>query len=201
MPHFTAPAPPGTDAMEWDGDLAAGVTTQAGDRMRWVEFRVYDTPDAERWLLWVAGCSAVYHREDTKCRTKRGAKPGGIATVDDLPDYAEPCPQCRPRYPENIGDAERVRFEFPRSTFTRSADAAKIVETLATSRNRDTGYRTVRVSDPVNELLTMLEERYPEFAAVPRPAEGVFPPLPQGDDNDGPANTGHQPGRGAREAS
>lgn len=169
-------------AEEWEGELAAEVSTRTPDRTRWVEIKVYHLDDGG-WLAHRAGMSNIYHRSATACRRANGRKPGTLGTVDDLPDDAEPCGDCNPPYPEELGDKEKIRFEGPQHTIDRGTPA-QIMQALTTSRDAVTGQRVVRVSAPVEDLLGDLMEHYPEFAALGLPAEGSRGPLDQGEDND-----------------
>lgn len=167
---------------EWDGELAASVSTRTPDRTRWVEISVYHLDDGG-WLAHRAGMSNIYHRAATACRRANGRKPGALGGVDDLPDDAEPCGDCNPPYPEDLADDAKIRFEFPQHTINRGTPE-QIVRALTTSRRPDTGQRVVKVSAPVEDLLGELSSSYPEFASLGEPAERVTGPLGQGEDND-----------------
>jgi hypothetical protein len=181
MTYHRAENRPGQLAADWEGDLAASVTTRTPDRTRWVEIKVYHLEDGS-WLAHRAGVSTIYHRAATGCRRKNLRKPGMVATVRDLPDDAEPCSQCNPPYPEDLDDDEQIRFEFPQHTIDRGTPA-EIVAALTTSRKPDSGARVVKISGPVRDLLEELMGSYPEFSGLSMPTEGVYGPLDQGEDH------------------
>lgn len=153
----------------FSGELATEpVSTQNPGSLRWAEFRVYRL-DEGGWMLHRVGMSLVYHQARTVCRTASGKMPGDPAKLADLPDEATPCGDCRPPYPLDLGDDEPVRFEFPRHSLNRCATAEAVVDSLTRFRERGTGIWTVKVSEPVAELLDKLAAAEPAFAAVARP--------------------------------
>lgn len=153
-----------------DGELACPpVTTYGSTKDRWVEFEVYAMADGS-WLVHRIGHSNVYHRIDTLCTTRTGKPSGDPATVDQLPDEAMPCPVCKPDYPDELPDGpDAVRYEFARHTWDGCPTPELVAEKLTTIRSRD-GTVTVRISDPVADLLRQLASRYPQFRQLSEPA-------------------------------
>lgn len=155
---------------EIDGELACPpVTTYGSSKDRWVEFEVYRERSGS-WLVHRIGMSNIYHRIGTLCTTRTGRPSGDLASLDQLPDDAMPCPRCEPPWPEDLPDGPgTVRFEFPRHTWDECPTPQLVREKLTTIRSRD-GTETVRLSDPVADLLSRLAARYPEFEDVASPA-------------------------------
>jgi hypothetical protein len=170
-------------AQEWDGELAAHDSTRLGGKPRWAEISVWKL-DGGGWLVHRQGRSLIYHREGTTCRTAIGRKPGAVAIVHDLPDDADPCDVCNPPYPEELGEDEKVRYEFPNHTFEEAGDVAGVLRALTTYRDRRTGKVTVRVSGPVASVLEQLGNRYEEFERLDWPGASERGPMEQGDDLD-----------------
>lgn len=156
----------------FDGELVSMVTTERDGSWRWAEFRVYEL-EAGGWLLHRTGMSNVYHTEPTTCRTASGRPPGDPATISDLPDNAVPCVDCLPPLPLDLGDTEKIRFEFPRNTWNQCPTADRVVDSLTRFRERGTGTWTVKISEPVAELLDDLAAAREAFANVTRPVPTV----------------------------
>lgn len=162
----------------FNGELLAQTQTPGPpERQRWVEIAVYKLDDGPGYVLHRIGKSVVYHRADTHCTTSDGRQRGDEATVSDLPDNADPCELCQPPYPEELGDNDKIRFEFDRNTVNKCATAARVIDKLTVYRSpaagrpgdEDTGRaaKTSTVSAPVRELLEKLASKDPAFATRP----------------------------------
>jgi hypothetical protein len=81
-----------------------------------------------------------------------------------------PCGACRPPWPDELGDGEPVRFEFPRHTFDRCPDAEAAIAKLTTIRKSD-GSVEIRMPAPVRELLAAAAVADPEFTQQPKLTE------------------------------
>jgi hypothetical protein len=138
-------------AVEIKGRRVGYGTSQRLDSLAWAEIEIYKL-DGGGYQTHRVGRSLTYHRSDTQCVTASGRQRGSEATVDDLPDDAEPCAVCKPRYPTELGDSEAIRFEFPRHTFDGCPDADDVVEKLTVIHNRD-HTTSVRFSQPVQAAL------------------------------------------------
>jgi hypothetical protein len=151
---------------EIDGELLCpGVSTWNRRSRHWVEIEIYRLASGG-YLIHRAGMSVVYHTADTRCVIKDGTQRGDAATVDDLPDEARPCPACLPPWPQDLGDKEPIRFEFPRHTFDKCWTAAQVIAKLTTIYKSD-GSIEVREPAPVMELLDKAAEVDEAFAAEP----------------------------------
>lgn len=136
--------------------------TNSAVKPRWMTIDLYRL-DSGGLLLHRASYSRVYHDNTGRCRTSYGRVPSGKpATVDDLPDDAEPCPKCKPADPEYLGDTETIRFEFARHTFDRCESAEDVLEKM---RRRD-GSGTY--SEPSQSVIDQAREKDPEFTALPK---------------------------------
>jgi hypothetical protein len=140
-------------------------TSERDESLAWAEIEVYRL-DAGGYLAHRIGRSLVYHRADTWCRTRSGGQPGDPATVDDLPDEAEPCEDCKPKDPQRLGDTEEIRYEFPRHTFDGCPTPEKLIEALTVIRGRDGSPPSIRFSYPVKTALRMAAERDEALYAV-----------------------------------
>jgi hypothetical protein len=136
-------------------------TSRRPDSMAWAEIEIYKLHDGG-YMTHRAGYSLTYHTADTRCLTRDGDQRGDEATVDDLPDDAEPCQRCRPESPEYLPDKAVVRFEFPRHTFDNCEDPGQVVERLTVIHHRDHG-RSVRYSKPVRDALREAARADPAF--------------------------------------
>jgi hypothetical protein len=141
-------------------------TDDAGNKKdRWAEIELY-LLDNGAWLAHRTGMSVVYHRADTRCRTRAGGQSGEPACIDDLPDEAVPCVICQPRAPQFLaGTPGEIRFEFPRHTWDEAPTPQLLKLRLTTSRSRD-GTVSVFTSDLVAELLRNAAKIHPEFAPL-----------------------------------
>lgn len=129
----------------------------------WAEVEVWKLDGGEGYLVHRTGCSLVYHRTDTECETRDHRQRGDVAGVDDLPDDAEPCPKCRPPYPEALPDGpSTIRYEFPRHAFDGCDTPEQVAEKLTVIRHRDKT-RSVQFSQPVNDCLTECAANDPGF--------------------------------------
>jgi hypothetical protein len=146
-----------------EGTVIAAADTRGRDQPRWNELKIWKVPrdggGPPRWVYTKAGMSVVYHRADTPCETASGYKSGHPATVDDLPDDAEPCWKCSPPYPESLRDGEEVRFEKPRLTSVQLDTPAEVIAEATTKVDRNRRVSVLR-SEPVDRLLTQaLDDR------------------------------------------
>lgn len=163
----------GRPPLEVHGENIASVSTRNPRYLggplpdRWNTLALYELAESGQWLLYRQGLSVIYHRGDTSCTTRAGQQSGEPATVDDLPDDAEPCPRCRPPAPEMLADDEPVRYETPRISVNQAATPAGIVERLESTWSRDTGtaVRVIKLSKPAAELVRLACQRSPRFAA------------------------------------
>lgn len=161
---------------EIDGVLVAPkVSTRRPGSPRWFELELYQLASG-KFLVHRASYSLIYHHPNTACTVKTGRQRGDpISSLDELPDDAEPCTQCRPPWPEKIADMADagqlmpVRYEFPRHTFDECATPADVVDNLITIRNRDGTVHTF-TSAPVEQLLEGAA-RNPAFRDAARPSE------------------------------
>jgi hypothetical protein len=126
-------------------------TSRREDSLAWAEIEIYKLNDGG-YMTHRAGYSLTYHTADTKCMTRNGDQKGEPATVDDLPDEAEPCQRCRPEQPEYLANDAEIRFEFPRHTFDNCEDPGQVEERLTVIHHRDHG-TSVRYSKPVRDAI------------------------------------------------
>lgn len=136
-------------------------------RSRWGANRVVKLASGEYVLIREA-FSLVYHTNPTTCRTATGAQHGDVATWDDLPDDAVPCWKCHPPEPEDLGETEQVRYEFPRRSVDQCEDPAQVIAQLARRRSHS-GVRSVDLPEPARALIAMCQDNDPDFrdAAMP----------------------------------
>lgn len=131
------------------------------DSLAWAEIEIYKLDDGG-YMTHRAGYSLTYHTKNTRCMTRDNDQRGEPATVDDLPDDAEPCLRCRPEPPEYLPDAAEIRYEFPRHTFDSCATPEMVEEALTVIHHRDHG-RSVRYSKPVRDALREAQRNDPAF--------------------------------------
>jgi len=156
-------------------------TSAAPDKLAWSDVDIYAADDGT-YTVHQIGCSLIYHRQPTTCLNRGGKMRGKPATVDDLPDDAEPCPKCNPAAPDVLADRAddddvvQVRFEYPRHTFTTCPDPASVVQQLIEVRNRD---RTTEIkwSGPVIDALSQAAQNDTRFAEWKRNALGDGVPI------------------------
>lgn len=135
------------------GERIGHGTSERDDSLKWAEIDIYRLHEGGYYVHRL-GYSLVYHRGDTWCRTASGAQPGHPATVEDLPDEAAPCQDCRPKPPQELADDEEIRYEFPRHTFDSCKTPTDVVAALTVVRNRQGTTPTIRFSYPVKQALT-----------------------------------------------
>jgi hypothetical protein len=157
--------------VEFTGELIAETRSASSDR-RWVELKLYAL-EGGGYLVHRAGMSNVYHRAGTTCTTASGLQQGTPGTVEDLPDDALPCERCEPPWPEDLGDNEQIRYETTRHTIDRVDTPAEVVEKLTVYRNRRTGRREMRFSEPVQDLLAKAVANDPGFLMPDQPVERI----------------------------
>lgn len=142
-------------------------TSRRDTSRKWATVEIWKLDDGG-YMAHRVGYSLVYHRHDTWCKTRSGGQPGAVAAVDDLPDDADPCEDCKPVLPEYLGDDDEVRFEFPRHTFDSCTTAEKVVEALTIIRYRDGRAPSVRISGPVKAAVMEAARHDPAFAGLIR---------------------------------
>lgn len=147
---------------EFEGELVASVSTDDGERARWIEMELYRRTDGKGWLIHRLSDSVLYHREDTTCRTPKNARPGQPATAADLDEGSEPCANCKPPQLRQLMPHEAVRIEVPRHNVHLANTEQEVVDNL--SIDRRTGSRFW--SPPVVELLVLAGHQHPPFLAL-----------------------------------
>lgn len=151
--------------VEIAGNRVGYGTSRRDGSTAWAEIRVYAL-DAGGYLLHRTGYSLIYHTAKTRCVTRDGRQRGEPASVDDLPDDAEPCQRCKPDDPVDLPDGDAtVRFEYPRHTFDKCELPEEVVEKLTVIRNRDGSIHTLKSSQPVNDCLNDCARNDAAFAA------------------------------------
>lgn len=145
------------------GQIGFG-TSRRDDSTAWADIRVYAL-DSGGYLVHRTGYSLIYHTAATRCTTREGVQRGIPASVDDLPDDAEPCQRCRPADPQRLPDGEGViRYEFPRHTFDQCDTPEQVVDKLTRIRHRDKT-TSVQYSQPVTDCLDQCVRNDEAFAA------------------------------------
>lgn len=165
-----------TGRMEITGTLIGKIDTRDGapgqaldtPRTRWGVNRVVKLASGEYVLIREA-FSLLYHRHPTACRTATRAQMGDVATWDDLPDDAVPCWKCRPRDPDDLGDDEQIRYEFPRRSVDQCEDPSQVIAQLA-RRRAHSGVRSVDLPEPARALIVMCQGNDPDFRDAAMPA-------------------------------
>jgi len=137
-------------------------TSRRPDSLAWAEIEIYKLRDGG-YMTHRIGMSLTYHTAGTRCVTRDGDQRGDVATIDDLPDDAEPCLRCRPEPPEYLPERAVIRYEFPRHTFDNCATPEEVVERLTVIHHRDHG-RSVRYSKPVRDALREAALNDPAFS-------------------------------------
>ena len=146
-----------------NGALIGAGSSRRPDSSAWAEISVYKL-DGGSYLVHRSGMSLVYHRADTPCTTREGRQRGDPASVEDLPDDAQPCPRCQPEDPEYLPDGNgTIRFEFPRHTFDQCDTPEQVVSKLTVIRHRDKS-RSVQYSQPVTDCLEQCARNDVRFA-------------------------------------
>lgn len=147
---------------EFEGDLVAEVSTDDGERARWIEIKLYRRTDGKGWIIHRLSDSVLYHREDTSCRTPKNARPGQPATAADLDEGSEPCANCRPPELRDMLPDDAVRIEVPRHTVHPADTEQQVVDNL--SIDRRTGARFW--SQPIVELLVLAGAQHRAFLTL-----------------------------------
>lgn len=167
----------GRPPLEVHGELIASVTTRNPRRPdgplpdRWNTLDLYELAESGDFLLYRQGLSVIYHAADTSCTLRNGRPSGEPCTIDDLPDDAKRCRDCRPlgtAMLADLADAGQmagIRFEVPRISVNRG-NPAQIVERLESTWSRDTGTvtRVIKLSKPAAELIRLACKASPRFA-------------------------------------
>ncbi len=161
MAHVTIQDHHGRTLADFEGELAAEVTSDDGERARWIEMSLYHREDGG-WVVHRCSRSVLYHRIDTSCRTPKQARPGVRSTAADLLGDAEPCAKCRPPEPTALDPDAAVRIEIPRDNVHMLDTAKQVVDDLTMDRRTGTPYW----SQPVVELLAAAGLKHPEILAL-----------------------------------
>jgi hypothetical protein len=152
---------------DFEGELVAEVTSDDGERARWIEITLYRI-DNGGWAVHRSSRSVLYHRIDTSCRTPKQARPGVRSTAARLLGDAEPCAKCRPSERDAMDPDAQVRIEIPRDNVHLLDNAQQMVNDLTMDRRTGTPYW----SQPVVELLVQAGLKHPEILAL-IPQSGV----------------------------
>lgn len=159
----------------WEIDYLAEIghvsSKMAGreERLRWGVNTVWKLSGA-RYALYRASMSVLYHTAGTTCRTSgsggpgTGGQMGTECPASDLPDDAEPCPDCEPPWPEDLAPGERVRFEFPRQKVWICDSPAEVISKL-TRHTKMTGQTVTGASGPAADLIEQCRRNDPDFGA------------------------------------
>lgn len=151
----------GATVAEFEGELVADVSTDDGERARWIVIELYHL-DKGGWAIHRLSDSVLYHRADTTCRTPKQARPGQLAPASELDEGAEPCGSCRPAELRELRPDEEVRIEVPRHNVHYRDTEQQVVDNLVMDRRTGTPYW----SQPVVELLVAAGRSYPQFLAL-----------------------------------
>jgi hypothetical protein len=139
--------------IEFEGQLVADVTTELPDAPRWTEMDLYHLTDGTgRYVLHVVGRSVVYHRHDSECNS------GTKTPLIDVPDDAEPCPNCHPSEGHIYVDVEDDRH-----SAHVCADAQAVLVALRSTGSRATSRP---FSTPALRLLATARQRDPAIDAL-----------------------------------
>lgn len=147
---------------EFEGELIAEVSTDDGERARWIEIKLYRRTDGKGWIIHRLSDSVLYHREDTGCRTPKNARPGVLSTAADLDEGNEPCSMCKPPELCDLMPDQVVRIEVPRHTVHPADNEQQVVDNL--SIDRRTGSRFW--SQPIVELLVLAGQQHRPFLTL-----------------------------------
>lgn len=161
-----------TGGAVFDGEELFCMTTRFGPpwitnpepRPRWMVNKVWTLPSGA-YVLLHGSYSVIYHTAGTRCSIRGGGQSGSPATVDDLPDDAEPCPVCQPPYPGELGDGELIRYEFPRQHIDRCDTAAAVREALLLEKF-EAGVRSMILPEPSRYFLDQCAIRDPAFRSA-----------------------------------
>jgi hypothetical protein len=168
-----------TGATEFEGEEIARVSTQNGapgqsldrPRRRWGENAVWKL-ESGRYVLLRAAFSTIYHTNPTTCTVAGGSQSGDVATLDDLPDDAYPCWNCHAPDVDDLGDQEKIRFEFPRRTIDQCETPAQVVSRLTDSR-KYSGVRSTSLPEPARDLIEQCMLNDPDFRAAEMPVQRI----------------------------
>ena len=153
---------------QFNGDLIAEVSTDDGERARWIEIQLYRRTDGSGgWVIHRKSDSVLYHRADTTCRTPKGARPGQESPAGELDEGSEPCAACRPPELRDLDPQEPVRIEVPRHNVHFRDTEQQVVDDLVIDRRSGTPYW----SEPVVELLVAAGTQHPKFLELIPQAE------------------------------
>lgn len=123
----------GLRRIRFSGSLLASVSTETNRKPQWIELELYTHEPGDeypgRYFLHVIGRSVRYHQNGSECNT-------GVPTPwEELPEDAEPCPQCRPPslpLPGTPrGEGQAVDLESDRHTLHDCETTADVVHKLA----------------------------------------------------------------------
>jgi hypothetical protein len=168
-----------TGGTEFEGEEIARVSTRNGapgqalsrPRHRWGENVIWKL-ESGRYVLLRSAYSTIYHTQPTTCTVAGGSQSGDIATVSDLPDDAFPCWVCKPEYPGELGDGEKIRFEFPRQTIDQCETPAQVIQRLVNSR-KYSGVQSTALPEPARDLIEQAMENDPDFSASEMPVQRI----------------------------
>jgi len=156
----------GDTIAEFEGEKIAEVSTDDGEKARWIAFALY-RKDSGGWVIHRLSESTVYHRADTTCRTQKSARPGVMDRAGQLRQNAEPCSICRPPEPADLDPDDPVRIEVPRHTVRQRDTEQSVVNDLVIDRRSGTPYW----SEPVVELLVAAGMQHRRFLELIPQAE------------------------------
>jgi hypothetical protein len=146
----------------FEGEMVAEVTSDDGERARWIEITLYRRDDASGWAVHRRSMSVLYHRDDTTCRTPKQARPGVCLPAAQLEGDAEPCAKCRPPERDALDPDAVVRIEIPRDNVHLLDTDKQVVDDLTVDRRTGTPYW----SQPVVELLVAAGRKHPNLLAL-----------------------------------
>lgn len=123
-------------------------------RPRWTEMTLYSVVESKyAYVLYIEGLSVLTHRIGSSCDK------GVAMSVDDLPQDAEACPECRPDL-----TAGRVSFEEDRLTLYRDETVNDVLRDLKASRNKS----ATALSNPAMRLIQEASALDPAFRSDQR---------------------------------
>jgi hypothetical protein len=150
-------------------------------RPQWMDTKVIKlrevTPRGTLYILLREAFSLIYHTPGTSCRTASGDRRGvempassmreELSKIGFGPDDAVACAECEPEWPENLEDADRVRYEVVRRSMDQCSSPAQVTRALVTRRGAT---RITRTSMPqwIRELLEQCAANDPDWYAGER---------------------------------
>ena len=147
-------------------------------RPRWGRNQVFLLAD-HTYVLVTEAFSTLYHTEPTTCRIGNGLPSGDRTTVAAMnrelaaigldPDQAVSCDVCRPSWPEDLDQADVIRYEFPRRQVVQAESGRQVTQALVTSR-KYSGVRATKVPEPTRALLAQCQDSDPDFYSSDEPA-------------------------------